>query len=199
MRPIDIADAARAIEAFSEPSLTVRVRNLESEFGQATLLELSQRLDGASITHELLASASAVKTLAAQVNVTIHTIGILLCLPHLLGPGERVMSLSLGAGSGKKQFDLVTDRRVAEFKFIHWRGADSVRQNGLFKDFYRLAEFETTKAKMMYVLGKEHPLRFLRGNRRVESALPAKSLWHSYQAKYGSRHTTVGEYFGNPP
>jgi hypothetical protein len=39
-----------------------------------------------------------------------------------------------------RSFDLETDRQVAEFKFIAWRGgAEAIRQNGLFIDIFRLA------------------------------------------------------------
>ena len=39
------------------------------------------------------------KRLAGQINVTIHALGILLCLPHILEPSERVEPVSLGAGA----------------------------------------------------------------------------------------------------
>lgn len=45
-----------------------------------------------------------------------------MCLPHILEPDERVESVSLGAGNTGRDFDLETNVRVAEFKFIHWRG-----------------------------------------------------------------------------
>lgn len=47
----------------------------------------------------------------------------LLSLPNILDSGERVESLSLGAGNTPGGHDLVTDRRIAEFKFTRWRGA----------------------------------------------------------------------------
>ena len=111
----------------------------------------------------------------------IHAIGILLCLPHILEPDERVQYLSLGAGNTGKAFDLETDRRVAEFKFIHWRGADAVRQNGLFKDFYLLAEDPTTKQKLLYVLEEERPRSFLNGRRSLNSIMSTnRKLRHAF-------------------
>ena len=68
------------------------------------------------------------------------------------------------------------DRRIAEFKFIHWRGgSEAIRQNGLFKDFYSLAEHETEKRKELYVLDCKYPLRFLRGGRALSSGVMHKS------------------------
>jgi hypothetical protein len=77
------------------------------------------------------------------VNVAIHALGILLALPEILEVlevGEVVEELSLGAGNTGRAFDLVTNVRVAEFKFIKWRGgAEAIRQNGLFVDVFHLA------------------------------------------------------------
>ena len=79
-----------------------------------------------------------------QINVVIHALGILLCLPHILRPGEVIDYVSLGAGNTGRAFDLETSLRIAEFKFIHWQGGpESIRQNSLFKDFYEMAEHET--------------------------------------------------------
>ena len=64
-----------------------------------------------------------------------------MCLPHTLEARGAVEYVSLGAGNTGREFDLETNRRIAEFKFIHWRGgAESIRQNQLFKDFYLVAE-----------------------------------------------------------
>ena len=52
------------------------------------------------------------KRLAGQINVTIHALGILMCLPHILEPDERVESVSLGAGNTGRDFDLETNVRV---------------------------------------------------------------------------------------
>ena len=62
--------------------------------------------------------------------------------------------VSLGAGNTGRAFDLETNQRIAEFKFIHWQGGpESIRQNSLFKDFYEMAEYDTRKQKFLYVLG----------------------------------------------
>ena len=100
-----------------------------------------------------------IKRLAGEIHVVIHALGILLCLPHILKTGEIVESVSLGAGNTGKAFDLETNRRIAEFKFIRWQGgAEMIRQNALFKDFYLMAEHSTHKEKYLYVLGTEIPL-----------------------------------------
>jgi hypothetical protein len=89
----------------------------------------------------VLTAATDVKRLVGQINVMIHALGILLCLPHVLEGDENVQYLSLGAGNTGCPFDLETDRRVAEFKFINWRGGpESIRQNSVFKDLFMMAE-----------------------------------------------------------
>jgi hypothetical protein len=127
----------------------------------------------------------------------IHSLGILLCLPHLLNEGETIEYVSLGAGNTGRLFDLETSERVAEFKFIHWRGGpESIRQNQLFKDFYMLAENLTPKRKFLYVLGTEHPLKFLNGGRALKSVLSRNATVKKlFDDKYGSSLRTVREYY----
>ena len=76
---------------------------------------------------------------------------------------------------------------VAEFKFIQWRGADTIRQNGFFKDFYLLGEFETPKKKKLYVTHAGYPIRFMNGKRSMASVLSRHvELWQHFQMKYSS-------------
>jgi hypothetical protein len=120
-----------------------------------------------------------------------------LSLPHILEDGEVIEELSLGAGNTGRNFDLATNRRIAEFKFIHWRGgAESIRQNSLFKDFFYLAEYETKKDRYLYVIGALHPLRFLNGGRALSSILTKdQKLRESFSNLYGTKYSTVGEYY----
>jgi hypothetical protein len=99
-----------------------------------------------SVGESHLMAALAVKAMAGQVNVVIHTLGILVSLPYLLEDGELVESLSLGAVNTGRKHDLETNRRIAELKFIEWRGgAESIRQNTLFIDLFGLASSDSSK------------------------------------------------------
>jgi hypothetical protein len=193
----DLLTAVSALESFTGKQLTSRVAALEASFAGSNAPEARQRLGDATVTHDLLASAYLLKRVAGQINVVIHVVGILLCLPHLLEPGEHVEYLSLGAGNTGKAFDLETNLRVAEFKFIHWQGGSEViRQNALFKDLYLLAEHATTKRKFMYVLDTIHPRKFLQGGRALSSVMSRnRKLWEGFQKRYGARFATVGEYY----
>ena len=47
---------------------------------------------------EVLSAAGIIKRLSGQINVVIHALGILLCLPHILRLNEVIDYVSLGAG-----------------------------------------------------------------------------------------------------
>src|SRR5262249_17298856 len=148
--------------------------------------QLESALASFGASENALTSAGQLKRLVGQLNVVIHALGIMLCLPKILEAGEIIKSVSLGAGNTGRPFDLETDRRVAEFKFITWRGgAETIRQNSLFKDFYLLAEHDTLKKKYLYVLETSRPLKFLNGGRALDSVLSKNVTLHrQFQHKY---------------
>lgn len=138
-------------------------------------------------------SALLLKAASAQVNEVVHATAILLAIPRILEAGETVVSTSLAAGNTGTPYDLETDRRVAEFKIIDWKGADSVRESQLFKDFFVLAESPTPKRKYLYVTGVRWALNALRKQRTCKSSLKPKLA-----ALLAERHPEVtfySEYF----
>jgi hypothetical protein len=192
-----ITEALQAVGTFIGADLTSRNADLEWSIKECDGSQCAVKCIEAGATPQLLAAAYSVKRAAGQINVLIHAVAGVLLLPKIMEPGERVQYVSLGAGNTGRSFDLETDRRVAEFKFIHWRGgADTIRQNSLFKDFYLLAEHPTPKRKELYVLDLKHPLKFLRGGRSLESVL-SKSvvLWNEFRAKHAGRYATVRDYY----
>lgn len=193
----DLAAAAQAIQRFSQGDLTVRVARIEAALASADGAECKTYLGTNAVTHDLLESAYVLKRAAGRINDIVHAIGILLVLPHILEPHEHVEYVSLAAGNTGKAFDLETTFRVAEFKFIDWQGGPEViRQNSLFKDLYLLAEAETDKRKVVYVLGTEHPLKFLKSGRSLASVMSRNAkLWQDFTSRYGERFKTVGDYY----
>jgi hypothetical protein len=129
--------------------------------------------------------------------VVIHALGILLCLPHILRQGESIECVSLGAGNTGRPFDLETNQRIAEFKFVHWQGGpESIRQNSLFKDFYEMAEHETKNEKYLYVLGTEHAQKFFNGRPALSSVLKGNvTLRKKFTDRFGDRYRTVRDYY----
>ena len=168
----DPAETIRLLSRFAGANLTDTLARIEGEVRGVTSDRASAFLDEVGAERAVLAAAGEMKRLAGQINVTIHALGILLCLPHILEEGEWVEYVSLGAGNAGRQFDLETSTRVAEFKFINWRGgAESIRQNLIFKDYFLLAEAPTPKRKYLYLLGTQHALKFLNGGRAISSVL----------------------------
>jgi hypothetical protein len=195
----DLLQAIRNLQGFTVPSLTRRIASLESALMSADADACSAILARESVSNELLTSAYLLKRTASQIDTMVHALGILLALPHILEPSEQIEYLSLGAGNTGRAFDLETTQRVAEFKFIYWQGgSETIRQNSLFKDFFWLAEYPTSKRKFLYVLGKEHPLKFFGSRRSLASVMSRNSkLWAEFQDKYANQFTTVREYYSD--
>lgn len=176
--------------------LKKRIASLESLFCGSSSYECREYLNAQNVDAAVLGAAMQLKTAAAQIDVVIHAIGILLSLPHILESGECVESLSLGAGNTGKDFDLETDRRVAEFKFAQWNGsAETVRKRQLFKAVYHLAEYRGGKKSELYVLDKERQIRFLNGNSNLRRMLQSKPLIDDFEAKYADDYGRVSDYF----
>jgi len=136
----------------------------------------------------LLNAARSVKRAAAQIDVVIHALGILVLLQSILEEGEMVESLSLGAASSEvKRFDLETNRRIAEFTFIEWTGNDNTRLQKIFKDFYRIAEFNTPKRKEIWLSDDSYVLKYLRSGSSIRSATHKhRDVWEDFRANYAS-------------
>ena len=99
-----LIESAKSIQQFEAGSLRDRLSNLEKVF-ETTDKQTSQTLVSTqNITASLLESAFVLKEVAGQINVIVHAVGILIALPHILKEGERVESLSLGAGNTGKAF-----------------------------------------------------------------------------------------------
>lgn len=194
------SDPAKVIHLLSEftgPDLTHTLGRIEGAVRGISADDCDAFLEGAGAGREVLAAAAEMKRLAGQINVTIHALGILLCLPHILEPGEKVEYVSLGAGNTGREFDLETNLRVAEFKFIRWRGgAESIRQNSVFKDYVLLAEHPTPKRKYLYLLGTEHALRFLHGGRALSSVLSRNDkLQKMFSERFDGQFRKVRDYY----
>jgi len=144
-----------------------------------------------------LGSALKIKKISSQINIIIHSLGILTALPYILGPQEKIVALSLGAGNTGKRYDLETNKRIAEFKFIAWQGGpESIRQNSLFVDLFNLSEDPTPKKKYVYVIDKKIPIKFLKGKRDIKSVLSKNQTAHDkFFSKYGNKFLRVFEYY----
>lgn len=194
---ISLTESVKMIEEFQQDSLTNRIFEIESVLEGSDKHTCTTELLKFGVNPSILESAIVLKRITGQIHVLIHAIGILVCLPKLLLENEKIEYLSLGAGNTGREFDLETNFQIGEFKFINWQGgSESIRQNSIFKDFYYLAENDTTKKRCLYLLDLEHPLSFLKNKRSLESVMSKNNkLWKTFQNKYGTRFRTVNEYY----
>jgi hypothetical protein len=181
---VAVTGAINLLQAFRGPDLTRTIGQIEKSLKGVASDSYAEVLTTSGAKAEILGAAGLVKQLAAQIDVVVHALGILLCLPHILRHGEVIEYVSLGAGNTGRAFDLETNLRVAEFKFIRWQGGpESIRQNSLFKDFYEMAEHETTKEK--------YPAKQVQ--QQIWGSLPhgARLLSAQERARRNSRRFTV--------
>lgn len=190
-----IEDALQRIALFRGRSLATTLAAIEGQIVGSTANSIGSLNRGQHVDGQLLAAAQEVKEASAQIDVILHAIGMLLSLPYVLAEGERVEVSSIGAGNAKSAFDLVTNMQVAEFKFSSWQGgSESIRKKSFFEDYYKLVREQTAKAKRLYLLGTEIPLRFLMGRSRAHRMLDKnKSLADDFQHNH-NESITVGEY-----
>ena len=194
----DINDALQRLSEFaSARELSARIADLEHDLSRRTLEDAQLVLATQGIDSDLMQAALDVKKMSGQINVVVHAVGILVSLPYILNPAERIESLSLGAGNTGRLHDLETNQRIAEFKFIKWKGgAESIRQNGVFVDLFNLASTSTDRKKCLYVVGKEHPMRFLNGGRSLSSVLSKNaSVAERFDEAHGDTFTVVRDYW----
>lgn len=192
-----IKDAIALVETFKGDVLGATIIETEKRLAQVGLKTVTEHNRQLGVTPALLSAAAEVKRASAQIDVVLHAVGILYALPYILKPDEVVESLSLGASNAGSDFDMVTDQRIAEFKFIHWQSkGNAVREKTLFEDFFRLARADTFKGKYLYLLDTDRPLRFLRGQRAIQKVLDRnRRLADDFTARYGNTYRTVGEFY----
>jgi len=193
----ELLKAAAAIAGLgARRELTTRIGAIEEALVGKQRRAAGRTIADHGIDDVLLKGALTIKELAGQIHVLIHVVGILVALPHILERDERIQSVSLGAGNTGREHDLETDRRIAEFKFIEWRGgSESIRQNSLFLDLFNLASAETKKRRYMYVVDREQPDRFLANRRALTSVLSRNAgAAARFTALYGEQFKTVADY-----
>ena len=161
--PTVAAQAFGTLVAFlRERSFTGHIAELESALVDADGPAAIKVVADAGITAGLMEAALIVRRDVGRVSDVIHAAAITLALPLILESGERVVGRpSLGPGNDpSRQFDLTTDRRVAEFKVAVWNGGDVMRKRGLTADFVHLAMDESGRRPELWVAGPE-PRHFL--------------------------------------
>ena len=158
--------AVERLIAFLAQPLTERIAQLEHDLDGRTGEQAAHVAVAAGIDGALLDSALDVRASLGRINDLIHAAAIMLMLPRILEPGERLIQRpSLAAGNDpSRPYDLETNLRVAEFKLAVWKGADAMRKRQTVKDLVHLAANDSNRRAELYVVRSE-PIRFLRTSR----------------------------------
>lgn len=139
---------------------------------------------------EIYKSALDIKKLSAQIDEIVHATGIIQCLPKILKQGEKVIDLSLASGADGEGIDLITDKRIAEFKFARWQEskANGMRKRQVFADLVNLYLHPTTKSKELYVFNAEKIKKFFESK---------KATWKNVLSKSGGLDNRLEEYLNS--
>jgi hypothetical protein len=182
------------ISRFAGPDLRVTIAEIESTLQGEAWHSSPQRH---SISPLLPRAAFNLKYAAAQIDNVVHALGILTLLPVVVAPFEVIKELSLSAGTGGKHFDLRTDYRIAEFKFVNWQSkGNSVRHQAVFRDFVKLAESKSRLHKQLFLIDCSRSTRWLLGRTSLESALKKDvQTLNLLRTRYGRHVQTVAHYY----
>jgi len=128
--------------------------------------------------YQVYKAALEVKKLSAQIDEVVHSAGIIICLPRILAEDEKVVDLSLASGADGEGIDLVTDKRIAEFKFSNWQtdGANGMRKRQVFSDLVNLYLYPSSLKKELYVFNSAKIISFFQSK---------KASWKNVLSKSG--------------
>lgn len=126
---------------------------------------------------DLFEAALELKRQSAQIDEIVHASGIVRCLPAILEEHEIIEDLSLAAGAEGEGFDLITNRRIAEFKFARWQdeAGNGTRKRQVFADFVNLLLYPSPKKKQLYVYDAEKIKKYLQSKRASWQKVLSKS------------------------
>lgn len=142
---MEATTAIKLIADFKGTSLQLRLNEIQNQLvGKSQIIDFNQS--------ELFRAALTVKNISTQIDEIVHASGILNSLPVILHENEKIQEISLAAGTGKERFDLVTDYRVAEFKFSHWKKSNGIRGKKVFADYVNLLLDTSERKKELYVV-----------------------------------------------
>lgn len=172
--------ALKIVLEFKSDSLINRLNQLKAKTIGKTKTELTDNVP-------LYNAALLVKKASAQINEIVHAVGILNSLPRILEDNEIIIDLSLASGAAGEGIDLVTNKRVAEFKFATWQEGGSkngMRKRQVFADYINLTILKTDKKKELYVISSESIKKYFQG----------KSKWKKVLSKSGGLDIKYAEY-----
>ncbi|MDR0223352.1 MAG: hypothetical protein LBI38_07480 [Oscillospiraceae bacterium] len=185
-------------------SVSSKTKNLNTQIAEVEIYLRSK--DKAAVldyvnhhrVSEILTEKLYIKRLSTQIDVAIHAYGILLTLSKILDKGEVIEYLSLGAGNKGKAFDVATSKRIAEFKFAKWDGgSNTIRKNGIFKDFLELAINTDSggRKKYIYCLSASNIKNFFKNSKRNIGGVLSRNSINKKYPEIQERYKTVKEFY----
>jgi len=186
------------LKAPAIPELGKRIAIIEKSLYNARGDEVLDCLNEHDITSAAFSEKLFVKESSAQVDTYIHAYGILLALSKIqFDPDERILELSLGAGVGKKPFDVMTTKRLAEFKFAKWtRSRNAIRQNNIFLNFLELAIYpDSSKTKYLYCFSADAVIKFLSCSGRNLKSVLSRNTMHKKYEDIQDKYDTVKDFY----
>lgn len=176
-------EAVQIISDFKGNNLRLRLGEIKNEIVGKSGTEILQR-------NEVFEAALIIKKLSSQIDEIVHASGIINCLPKILLKNEYVESLSLASGAEGEGIDLVTNFRIAEFKFSQWQSdaANGMRKRQVFADCVNLFLHPTNKKKELYVIGAETIKKYFQSNR---------ASWRKVLSKSGGLDKRLAEYLSD--
>jgi hypothetical protein len=177
---MDITEAIKLIADFKSKGLQSKLSSLQKE------LQGKSKNDIIQLPPNIYEVALEIKEISSQIDEIVHATGIIQCLPLILKPNEIIEKVSLGAGAGNDSFDVVTDKRIAEFKFSRWQAKSNGQRNRLvFADFVKLLLADTNKTKELYVFNRDIIISFLQSK---------KASWKKVLSKSGGLDIKLDHY-----
>lgn len=159
---VDLGEALSALWPFlGRGALTSTIASLERDLHGRRACDIQQVLEEHGVSPATLESGLVARDRLGRINDVIHATAMVIALPTILEPDERITRPSLAAGNDPtRPFDLETDQRIAEFKLSRWDGHDTARKRQLVKDLVHLAADRSGRRAQLFVLD-ERPLHFL--------------------------------------
>ena len=194
---VEIFNGAKSNKQGDSQTLRKQIAQIEHLLISKTKVDINDYVEQHRI-QEMLTEKLHIKRLSAQVDIAIHAYGILLVLSQVVEEGEIIEYLSLGAGNTGKDFDVATTKRIAEFKFATWDdGSNTIRQNGIFKDFLELSEDinDTGKAKQIYCMSADDVIRFFSNSERSLASVLSKNSINKKHTDIQNKYNSVREYY----
>lgn len=126
---------------------------------------------------EVYEAALEVKKISSQIDEIVHATGILKCLPQILADDETIVDLSLAAAASGQGIDLVSNKRIAEFKFSRWQeSSNGIRIGKAFSNLVSLYLNPLPLKKELYVFNAAKVISCFQSS---------KSAWKNVLSKSG--------------